>query len=222
MTVLETQSTTRQRRANIKSMILGSVAIAGMLPIALIAPNVIGAIHKLGMLPKRRQDEYIAVARRKLKKEGLLVEDGGFLRLSPKGERALQKLSPRMLLQKPHKWDGKWRVLIFDIPEKRRVARDNIRGRLRSSGFIRAQDSVWIYPYPCEEFVALLKAECRVGKDMLYLIVDTLEGDARFRKIFNLSADNAAPSIRITGTAGKVLDVILPETDTFKSHGRRN
>lgn len=221
MSQLEAESARQRKRANITRIILSSIALAGLLPVAVVAPNVIGAIQKLGLIPKRRQDEYIAVARRTLKKEGLLIEKDGFLRLSPKGERALQRLSPQMLLQRPRKWDGRWRVLIFDIPEARRNARDNIRNHLRSSGFVRAQDSVWIYPYACEEFVALLKAECRVGKDMLYLIVDTLEGDERFRKIFGLPEDGAVPHIRISGIAGKALDAVLPEANTFKSHGRK-
>jgi DNA-binding transcriptional regulator PaaX len=222
MSPLEENSTKRQRRANVKRLILQSVAATGLLAVALVAPNVVDAIQRLGFLPKHRQGEYIAAARRKLKKEGLLVEEDGFLRLSPKGERALCALSPQMLLRKPRKWDGKWRVLIFDIPERRRRSRDTIRMRLRASGFLRAQDSVWIYPYPCEEFVALLKAECRVGKDMLYLIVDTLEGDIDFRRKFGLPESNAAPAIRVTGTAGKILDSFLPEKTTINYRGRRN
>ena len=219
---LESRSGKKRQKADIERLILEGISMAGLIAIGLIAPNVIGALEKLGFMPKIRQGEYISVARRKLKKEGLLVEEDGFLRLSAKGERTLQAMSPQMLSAKPRTWDEKWRILIFDIPERRRIARDKIRVHLHASGFVRAQDSVWIYPYPCEEFVALLKAECRVGKDMLYLIVETLEGDVRFRKLFGLPESNAAPLIRITGTAGKILDTVLPESPTVKSHGRRH
>src|SRR3989344_9098522 len=205
---LETASEKRQKRANIERLILQSIAATGLIAVVLVAPNVIGAIEKLGLMPKARQNEYINTARRRLKKAGLLVEEDGFLRLSSKGARQLQSFGPRMIGAKPRTWDKKWRILIFDIPERRRLTRDKIRFHLRRSGFVRAQDSVWIYPYPCEEFVALLKAECRVGKDMLYLIVETLEGDVRFRKLFDLPTTDAAPPIRIGGTAGKVLDAL--------------
>ena len=211
MTHLEDASAKRQKRANIENLILQGVASVGLLAVALVAPNVVGAMGKLGLIPKRRQGEYINDARRKLKRDGLLVERDGFLRLTQKGERELLTMSARMMAPKSKKWDKKWRVLIFDIPEKRRLTRDKVRWQLRRSGFVRAQDSVWIYPYPCEEFVALLKSDCRVGKDMLYLIVDSLEGDARFRKLFNLPLSDASPSIRITGTPGKLLDAIMPE-----------
>lgn len=219
---LEESNAKRQRRGNIESMVLQGIAVAGFLAIALVAPNVIGAMEKLGLTPKGRQREYINGARQKLKREGFLVEENGFLRLSATGEKKLQRISPRMIAAKPRKWDQKWRVLIFDIPERRRAVRDKIRSHLRLSGFVRAQDSVWIYPYPCEEFVALLKADCRVGKDMLYLIVDSLEGDEWFRKLFDLPLTDATPVIRIQGTAGKVLDALMPEKSTINTHGRKS
>lgn len=207
---LEDTSKKRQKRVNIERMILNGVAVTGMLAVALVAPNVIGAMEKIGLVPRGRQGEYIASARRKLKREGLLVERDGFLRLTPKGLKHLNNLTPQMAARLK-RWDGKWRILIFDIPEKRRMTRNRIRSLLRGSGFIRIQDSVWLYPDPCEEFVALIKAHCRVGRDMLYLIVDTLEGDGRFRKHFGLPIGDATDTITISGTSGNMLDVLLPE-----------
>lgn len=40
-------------------------------------------------------------------------------------------------------WDGKWRLVIFDVPEKRRQARDLLRSKLKQWGFIHFQHSVW-------------------------------------------------------------------------------
>ena len=47
------------------------------------------------------------------------------------------------------KWDGKWRVVIFDIPEKRRVIRDLLRMRLKGWGFVPWQQSVWVTKKNC-------------------------------------------------------------------------
>lgn len=41
------------------------------------------------------------------------------------------------------KWDGKWRLVIFDVPEKRRAARDTLRRKLKDWKFIHFQQSVW-------------------------------------------------------------------------------
>lgn len=50
-----------------------------------------------------------------------------------------------------HHWDGKWRILIFDIPEKLRRYRDFLRTELSSLGFYQLQKSVWVHPLPIPE-----------------------------------------------------------------------
>lgn len=158
-----------------------------MLGIAMVAPNVLGAMGKLGLLPGRRQKEIINRARDRLVRQGLLKRDGFKVRLTSKGEAALRRLQARdFKLHRPKRWDRKWRVLIFDIPEYRKSLRDRVRLTLRSIGFVRLQDSVWAYPYDCEDLIALLKADFKVGKDMLYMIVEELEGDWHLRKQFGL------------------------------------
>lgn len=42
-----------------------------------------------------------------------------------------------------NKWDGKWRIVIFDIPEKQRKIRDVLRSRLKVWEFKAIQKSVW-------------------------------------------------------------------------------
>lgn len=90
--------------------------------------------------------------------------------------------------QKPKRWDNRWRVVIFDIPERRRKVRVSLRSFMGKYGFVRLQDSVWIYPYDCEELIALAKAKFRIGVDVLYMIVERLENDAHLRKQFGLLA----------------------------------
>ncbi|MBI3103781.1 CRISPR-associated endonuclease Cas2 [Candidatus Daviesbacteria bacterium] len=46
-------------------------------------------------------------------------------------------------------WDGKWRLVIFDIPEQRRIARDLLRSKLKQWGFINLQRSVWACKKNC-------------------------------------------------------------------------
>ena len=51
-------------------------------------------------------------------------------------------------------------------------------------GFMRLQDSVWIYPYDCEDLIALFKADSKIGKDILYMIVEALEYDEPVKSYF--------------------------------------
>lgn len=184
---LEKESRKRTRKVNLQKIILSTVEIGGMLALATLAPNVLGAMGKLGLMPHQRQTESIMSARTRLIQKGFLKYKNGFLEITPLGRRFLQKktLIDNYKNQKK-KWDGRWRVLIFDIPENRRRDRDHIRQTLIDIGFVRLQKSVWVFPYDCEEFVTLLKADMKIGKNVLYMIVDAIEYDKPLKSCFNL------------------------------------
>lgn len=52
---------------------------------------------------------------------------------------------------KDQKWDGRWRIVIFDIPEKRKQARNLLRNALKKWGFVHWQRSVWATKANCTE-----------------------------------------------------------------------
>ena len=56
----------------------------------------------------------------------------------------------------------------------------------KQAGIRRLQDSVWVYPYDCEDIITLLKTDFGVGKYLLYMIVDELENDKHLREDFGL------------------------------------
>ena len=55
------------------------------------------------------------------------------------------------------KWPGKWFLVFFDVPEKQRNKRDYLRSFLKDVGFYPYQQSVYIFPYECEEEIKLIK-----------------------------------------------------------------
>src|SRR5205814_186585 len=117
----------------------------------------------------------------------LSKNEKGFLRLTEKGSLALERLKlEESLKQKPRRWDKRWRILIFDIPEHQKSLRDKVRRTLAALGFFRLQDSVWIFPYDCEDLVALLKADFKIGRDLTYLIAESVEYDHHLKKEFEL------------------------------------
>ncbi len=184
---LEDQSRKKSKRRNLQRAILQTIAVAGMLSVALVAPNVIGALAKLGVFPNKRQKEYIVSSASKLVRRGLLFYDGKAYQLTSQGESLLRRWQfADFKLQKPKKWDKKWRVMIFDIPEQKKKIRDNLTLLFRQAGIRRLQDSVWIYPYDCEDVITLLKTDFGVGKYLLYMIVDELESDKYLREEFGL------------------------------------
>ncbi len=57
----------------------------------------------------------------------------------------------KLKIAKPTRWDGKWRVVIYDVPEKLKVGRETLRAKLKELGFHEWQKSVFVHPYPCRD-----------------------------------------------------------------------
>lgn len=78
-------------------------------------------------------------------------EDGRTkINLAHGGVKRAQKITlNEMAIPKPRRWDRKWRMVLFDIPETHRQARNALAIKLRELGFYQLQKSAWIHPFPC-------------------------------------------------------------------------
>lgn len=97
--------------------------------------------------PLKKSD--LSKALKRLREKGLVDFIGDeelMIRLTDQGK---EKAVLAKLLMGEEKWDGKWRVVLFDIPEKRRGVRDVLRTKLKSWGFIPWQQSIWVTKKNC-------------------------------------------------------------------------
>lgn len=77
--------------------------------------------------------------------------------LSKRGEEyALEYKIDEIKIKKPAAWDQKWRLVMFDIPERKRKARDALRNKLKELGFHELQKSVFVCPFPCQNEVEFI------------------------------------------------------------------
>jgi DNA-binding transcriptional regulator PaaX len=123
-----------------------------------------------------------------LKARGYIKKTEKGWELTPKGRIEIIKIILRKKLEMK-KWDGKWRIIIFDIPELSRKDRDFLRRELKWIGFVELQKSVWIFPYDMErELMALLKLwKLEFRGDIRFLIVEKITGEKELKKQFALS-----------------------------------
>ena len=56
------------------------------------------------------------------------------------------------------RWDGRWRLVAFDLPKREQAQRAALRRYLRRNGFGYLQKSLWITPEPLDRQVELLRA----------------------------------------------------------------
>lgn len=77
------------------------------------------------------------------------TDRGRIYRLTGEGlRRASGERDPLDCWRRP--WDGLWRMVVFDVPEIERKARDQLRRTLKTGGFGYLQHSVWISPHPLD------------------------------------------------------------------------
>ena len=91
----------------------------------------------------------LALALKRLREHGFveLLDDKQLIyRLTDSGKD--KALWARMKMS-DEVWDGKWRIVVWDIPEKRRAARDLLRFKLKMLGFKLLQKSIWVCKKNC-------------------------------------------------------------------------
>lgn len=189
---MEEQSKKIRKRANIQNAVLAAVGIAGILAVVMIAPNIFQALP--GIMGKKRYklafQARTAASRLAIKGYVRFMERNGkkYIEITDAGRRALafEQEKARLGAMRGKKWDRRYRLAMFDIPEKYKTARDRVRRLLNECGFLRLQDSVWIFPHDCEELITLIKSDMRLGRNLLYAVVDSIENDARIKRHFGL------------------------------------
>lgn len=127
----------------------------------------------------------------RLKKSRLVItaqtEEGFMVDLTEKGKRKVQELQVANLkIKKQERWDGIWRVVIADIPNKKKKARDALREKLKYLGFYKLQESVWAIPYPCNNEIKFLIELFQLYPYVNILETQKIEYDAQIRKYFHL------------------------------------
>jgi len=186
----------KKTRKNVafRNLLLRSLAVTGAITIAAVAPKMTRLLKKMDRPSANRQRLYgrISQAISRLEESGLITTTGKYrerrIVLTEKGKKILVDLEFKEYpIAEPAFWDGKWRVLVFDMSEKRRRTRDQLRRFLQGAGFVRLQDSVWVHPYPCDEFVALVRAHLKSGVgEMRYFVAEAIESDRGLREQFGL------------------------------------
>lgn len=188
MRSLEVEAKKRRRRGEVERALLTAVAAPGLLALAVMAPNVLQVLGSFSGDKYKFKYRLRSVASRLADKGHVefVKRDGkNYLEVTELGRQILEKGNPQ-LRKKKRRWDKRWRMVMFDIPERRRKVRDSLRFTLGEYGFIRLQDSAWIYPYDCEDFIMLLKADLQAGDTILYLLVEAIEHDIELKSQFGL------------------------------------
>lgn len=125
----------------------------------------------------------------RLKQKGFInryyIEKKPYISLTNKGKKIINKyLLEDLEVTYPSKWDKKWHLVVFDIPNQKKKCRDLIRNKLEQIGFIKLQESIYIFPFNCLNEVNFLKNNYFVSPYIQYIIADRVETETNLIKKF--------------------------------------
>lgn len=105
------------------------------------------------------------------------------IRLTKRGE--LEALFQKAKLSgRVDQWDGKWRMIVFDIPENARAIRDQLRGLLKKFGFRALQASVYVYPFPLNAGAVEFLKGSGLMRYIRVVKVEAFDDDSDLRRLF--------------------------------------
>jgi DNA-binding transcriptional regulator PaaX len=111
-------------------------------------------------------------------------DDKEYFKLTKTGE--MQALMLKARLSHKGKWDGKWRIVIFDIPEGTKKERDQLRRLLLENNFCKWQASVYISPHPINRQAIDYLKETGLIQYIRFARIDELDEDKDLKKRFGL------------------------------------
>lgn len=135
----------------------------------------------------RKNDFDREIAR--LKKRGFVAvtktEREYRIRLFPRArKRKIKAVFNLIRLPTAEVWDGYWRFIVFDIPEKERKNRDDLREKLKGLGAFNVQRSVLVYPFECKKEVDIITEYYDVKKYTTYAVVQNCDIDRELKSHF--------------------------------------
>lgn len=185
----------RKPRTEIAKDVIKWILLAGMVTIAGTSPSF--GVHAWRAFQKQqRQEKYqkrkFTSVFTRLKRRGLLnIEQRGhdtYVSLTPRGKELAGYMQIDALeIKRPKQWDKKWRFVLFDIIQPKKMERNAFRAKLRELGFLPYQKSVWIHPCSCKDEIELLKNFFGLdNKEVSVVVAEHIEAEGYWKRRFKL------------------------------------
>ncbi|MBI2588969.1 hypothetical protein HYW35_02065 [Candidatus Saccharibacteria bacterium] len=188
----------RQQTSELVDGVLRFIAIGGTITASLVLPGLAIGLSRplnkfLDSLDKRQRDRELKRILSYMKEKRLInyspaarFEHG--VTITKRGRQRLERANFASLeIKRPSSWDKKWRLVIFDIPEEMKTARDALTSKLYKLGFKPLQRSVWIYPFACHEEIEAVAVYYKLEDYLTYIETSYIDKPdklkVRFRNI---------------------------------------
>lgn len=137
--------------------------------------------------PRRRIIDTVSLlARQGYVSVGLLDNEKVF-KITEKGK---DRLKAHMVSEEginiPERWDGRWYLITFDIPETKKVVRNQLILTLKRHGFVNYAKGLWLIPYNPSRMVASLRKQLKLKAELKLIIAQSIDFESKYRKHWDI------------------------------------
>lgn len=159
--------------------VLKIIGVGSLVVASILSPNLAKAFLEISKEFKGLNNKDLGRIVKRLEKQRMVnfSEENGQIKITitDKGKTRLLEYNYESMVIKKPKTDGKWRLVIFDVPEKRKRDRDAFRRKLLELGFVRLQDSVFASPYPCKDEIDFLANYLNISDFVTLATIEKIE-----------------------------------------------
>lgn len=182
-----------ERKYPDKETILNLLKLGAFLTVAMLMPNAVKIFKgSFDFEPWEDFDHYFLRRNIKnLKRKGYVTyseKDGkSVVKITDKGKTEILKFKiDELEIKRPRRWNGKWRIVLFDIPKRKKLAREILRNKLKELQFYPYQKSVFVFPFPCEKEIRFLREVLEVPDNVKMIVAREVENEEDLKKMFGL------------------------------------
>lgn len=184
---------TKSQAVKTSGEILKCLLLVGTIYIAASSPYFVFNLMRNIKKFKPKDKPKVNSAFQYLRRNGLIqIKQDGYdihISLTEKGKKRAGKYQiDDLKIEVSKRWDRKWRMVIFDIPDFSKTARNIFRGKLKKLNFYSLQKSVWVFPFDCKKEIELLRDFLGADNNQIQLVIaEKIEQEERLKRVFNLN-----------------------------------
>ena len=171
--------------------VLKLILTASTVGSVLVAPNALIAFDKplrriFDKLDSREREREMRRVIKYMKWQGLINGDYDHgLQITKRGRKRLDRVNIETItIDRSVRWDKKWRLVLYDLPKRYKVARTSVPKKLRELGFYQLQRSVWIFPHECRKEIEAISSHYKVYKYVSYIETGNIDNESLLKKKF--------------------------------------
>ncbi|MBU4480396.1 CRISPR-associated endonuclease Cas2 [Patescibacteria group bacterium] len=179
------KSPEKMKKSDLSKEIIKGIALGGVIASMFVLPGTAIAYKWVDDLHKNHKRRLRDNLKRLLDRGYIKEDEVDKYVITPKGVLKLNEYKIEDLnIPKQKKWDNIWRIISFDIPEEKVVARKSLNKKIKDLGFIMLQKSVFVYPHPCKKEFEQIGEFFNVKDNIIFIEAASISNEKLLKQIF--------------------------------------